>query len=155
MSVGAPWERIGIDLTGIHPRSRRGNCYFLTYVDHFTKFAEAFPIPNKEAVTVARVLVEQVFPRFGIPIQILGDQGKEFDNNLLNGLCDVLGIDKIRTTPYKASTNGAVERFHRTLNATLGRVVSESQRDWDEKLPGSWPRTEPVGTTPSVFLPII
>ena len=61
MSLGAPWERIGIDLTGIHPRSRRENCYILTYVDHFTKFAEAFLIPNKEAVTVARVLVEQVF----------------------------------------------------------------------------------------------
>ena len=53
---------------------------------------------------------------------------------MLIGLFDVLGIDKIRTTPYKASTNGAVERFHRTLNAMMGRVVSESQRDWDEKL---------------------
>ena len=78
-----PWELIYLDICG-----------------SFSKFAEAFPIPNKKAVTVARVLVEQVFPRFGIPIQILSDQGKEFDNNLLKGLCDVLGIDKIRTKPY-------------------------------------------------------
>ena len=48
----------------------------------------------------------------------------------------VLGIDKIRTTPYRASTNGAVEWFHRTLNAMLGRVVSENQLDCDVKLPG-------------------
>ena len=74
LTVGAPWERIGIDLTGRHPRSRRGNYYILTYVDHFTKFAEALPIPNKEAATVCTVLVEQVFPRFGTPIQILSDQ---------------------------------------------------------------------------------
>ena len=104
LTVGAPWERIGIDLTGRHPRSRRGNYYILTYVDHFTKFAEALPIPNKEAATVCTVLVEQVFPPFGTPIQILSDRGKEFDNTLMRGLCEGLGIDKMRTTPYKAST---------------------------------------------------
>ena len=106
--------------------SRRGNYFIMMYVDHFTKFAEALPIPNKEAATVCTVLVEQVFPRFGTAIQILSDQGKEFDNRLMRGLCEVLGIDKIRTTPYKASTNGAVERFHRTLNAMLGTVVSDN-----------------------------
>ena len=46
-----------------------------------------------------------------------------------------LEIDKVRTTSYKPSTNGAVERFHRTLNAMLGKVISESQRDWDERVP--------------------
>jgi len=40
-------------------------------------------------------------------------------------------IDKIRTTSYKPSTNGALERVHRTLNTMLGKIVSEQQRDWD------------------------
>jgi len=44
-------------------------------------------------------------------------------------------IDKIRTTAYKPSTNGVVERFHRTLNSMLGKVISASQRDGDDKLP--------------------
>ena len=44
-------------------------------------------------------------------------------------------IDKLRTTPYKPSTNGVVEQFHRTLNSMLGKVVNETQRDWDERLP--------------------
>jgi hypothetical protein len=47
----------------------------------------------------------------------------------------LLEIDKLRTTPYKPSTNGVVERFHRTLNSMLGKTVGESQRDWDERLP--------------------
>ena len=64
MVIGAPWEKVGMDLTGKHPRSRRGNSYILTYLDHFTKFAEASPIPNKEAETICRVLVEKIFPRF-------------------------------------------------------------------------------------------
>ena len=44
-------------------------------------------------------------------------------------------IDKLRTSAYQPSTNGAVERFHRTLNTMMGKVVSQSQRDWDERLP--------------------
>jgi transposase InsO family protein len=49
-------------------------------------------------------------------------------------LCRAFQIEKIRTTSYKPSTNGAVERFHRTLNSMLGKVVEESQRDWDHRL---------------------
>ena len=44
-------------------------------------------------------------------------------------------ICKLRTTAYKPSTNGVVKRFHRTLNSMLGKVVCDSQRDWDERLP--------------------
>ena len=45
-------------------------------MDSFTNWAEAFPLRNKEAETIAKVLVEQVFSRFGIPLSILSDQGK-------------------------------------------------------------------------------
>ena len=45
------------------------------------------------------------------------------------------GIDKIPTRADRPSTNGATERLHGTLNSTLGKVVSESQRDWDIKVP--------------------
>jgi hypothetical protein len=41
----------------------------------------------------------------------------------------------LRTTTYRASTNGVVERFHRTLNSMLGKMVSETQRNWDRIIP--------------------
>ena len=52
MTLGAPWELIWINFTGRHPKSRNGNYYNLTYVDYFTKFAEAFPIMNMEATVL-------------------------------------------------------------------------------------------------------
>ena len=133
--VGEPFERIAIDLTGPHPTSRSGHVYMLTIVDIFTKWAEAIPIRNKEAVTVARALMDVVISRFGVPMQILSDNGREFDNSILRELCRLLDIDKVRTTAYKPSTNGAVERFHRTLNSMLGKVVATNQKNWDEFLP--------------------
>ena len=69
-----------MDLTGRRPRFRNGNCYILTYIGNFNKFAEAFHIPNKEAETICRVLVEEITHRFRIPLQLLTDQGREFHN---------------------------------------------------------------------------
>ena len=133
--VGEPWERVSVDITGPHPRSSRSNQYILTLVDHFSKWAEAIPLSNHTAPTVARALVMHVFSRYGAPRQLLTDKGPEFESDLFAEVMKWLEIDKLRTTAYKPSTNGAVERFHRTLNSMLGKVVSESQRDWDERLP--------------------
>ena len=133
--VGEPWERISVDITGPHPRSSRQNQYILTCVDHFSKWAEAVPLTNHTAVTVARALMTHVFSRFGAPLQLLTDRGSEFQSELFSQLMKWMEIDKLRTTAYQPSTNGAVERFHRTLNTMLGKVVSDSQRDWDDKLP--------------------
>jgi hypothetical protein len=76
-----------------------------------------------------------VFSRFGAPRQLLTDRGPEFESELFRQLMEYMEIDKLRTTAYKPSTNGVVERFHRTLNSMLGKIVSNGQRDWDEKLP--------------------
>jgi hypothetical protein len=133
--TGAPFERLHVDLTGPHPRSRRGSVYIVTCIDPFTKWAEAFPAPNKEAATVARIIVEQIFCRYGVPIALLTDRGKEVDGQLMAELCCLVDIDKQRTTAYKASTNAAIERLHRTLNSMIGRMIDENQRDWDSLLP--------------------
>jgi hypothetical protein len=104
-------------------------------MDNFSKFVEAIPMANQEATSVAKALVETVIVRYGAPLQILTDQGRNFEGNLVKGLCELLEIDKVRTSGYHPSGNGLIERFHRTLNTMLGKVVSSHQRDWDEVLP--------------------
>jgi len=133
--VGAPLERMSLDLCGPFPRSSRGNVYIVTCCDVFTKWTEAIAVPNKEATTVARVLVEQVFCRLGTPLTLLSDQGGEVDGTVMREICKLLGIEKLRTTGYKPSTNAQIERFHRTLNSMIGRVISEKQKEWDTLLP--------------------
>ena len=81
------------------------------------------------------MLATQVFTHFGAPVHLLTDGGREFQNELFLQLMKWMEIEKLRTTPYKPSTNGIVERFHRTLNPMIGKVVSDSQRDWAERLP--------------------
>jgi len=135
MCVGAPWERVAIDITGPHPQSVKGNKFMITVLDHFTKYAFAFPVRSHDAVTVAKYLVERVFLVYGVPTQLLSDRGAEFEGSVLSEVCRLMEIDKIRMTSYKPSTNGALERVHRTLNTMLGKIVSEQQRDWDSHVP--------------------
>ena len=128
---GTPWCRVAIDITGKHPTSRNGYEYILTVMDYFTKWAEAYPIRDHKATTVARVLLENCFTRLEMPKEIISDQGTEFEGELFIDLCKSLDISKLRTSPYWPSTNGMVKRYHRTLNQMFEKVVSESKRDWD------------------------
>ena len=132
---GYPMERIAVDILGELPRTENGNKYILVVGDYFTKWTECFPMPNMEAVTVARILVNEVFSRFGIPGKIHSDQGRQFESNLFQEMCRILQIEKTRTTAYHPQSDGMVERFNRTLTAMLSAFVSDHHTDWDEQLP--------------------
>ena len=134
MRVGAPMERIQIDLTGPHPPSAGFN-YICTCICAFTKYVVAWPIRDKKATTVARGLVENVILRLGTPYTILTDNGKEFDNELSHEIWRILGVDKRRTTAYSPACNGGIERWHRSMNAILGKTVEAHQKDWPQRLP--------------------
>ena len=59
----------------------RGNRYVLVMVHCFTRLTEAFPLPDKTAQSVADAFFSQVVCRFGMPIVIHSDQGREFENH--------------------------------------------------------------------------
>ncbi|GFX93540.1 retrovirus-related Pol polyprotein from transposon 412 [Trichonephila clavipes] len=67
-------------------------------MDYFTKWPEAYPIPDKEASTVEEVLVQHGISRFGVPLQWHSDQGRNFDSAVCKRLSEILAIDQTRTT---------------------------------------------------------
>ena len=133
--VGCPMERVGIDITGPYPRSEGGNCYVLSAIDYFTKWLEAYAIPNQEAETIADVLVEGMISRFGVMESLHSDRGTNFESRVFAAMCERLGIHKTHTTPLHPQSDGLVERFHRNLGDQLAIVTSKHQRDWDKHLP--------------------
>ena len=82
LGAGMPMERIGIDIVGELPRTEEGNRYIVVICDYFTKWVEAFAMPNMETVTIAKLLVEQVISRFGVPKSVHLDQGKQFEGKI-------------------------------------------------------------------------
>ena len=128
-------ERIAIDVLGPLPVSTTGNKYLLIVQDYFTKWVEAYPLPNQEAVSVAEVLIQHFISRFGVPMSLHSDQGRNFESAVFAEMCDLLGIDKTRTTPLHPQSDGMVERFNRTIEAQLSKFVDYHQKDWDLHIP--------------------
>ena len=59
----------------------------------------------------------------------------QLDGHLTQEICRLLDIDKQHASFYHPETNSVAERFYGTLNAMMGKVVSDSQKDWDLQLP--------------------
>ena len=134
-TAGAPAERIAIDILGPLPESNMGNKYILLVMDYFTKWPEAFSLPNQTAITVADVLVKEYVCRFGVPLSLHSDQGRNFESNVFQEMCELLGIKKTRTTALHPQSDGLVERVNRTLESQLSKFVDRNQKDWDHLLP--------------------
>lgn len=134
-NVGAPFERIQVDILGPLPVSQSGNKYLLVVVDCFTKWPEALPLKNKRAITIAEALVNQIFSRHGIPLELHTDQGRNFESQLVGELSSILGVKKTRTTALHPQSDGQVERQHRTILNYLSKFIAENQKDWDRWIP--------------------
>ena len=102
----------------------------LTAEESFSRYCRAYPIPNKEARTVAKVLVDQHFNVYRLPDQLHSDNGREFVNNLWKELFSEFKIQHTTTPPYNPSSN-PVERFQRTIIAMLRTRGEGIQDNWD------------------------
>ena len=81
-----------MDILGPLPETNAGNSYVLVVGDYFTKWMEAYPIPNQDAITVANKLVNEFICRFSVPRQLHSDQGAQFESQVITEVC------KLRTT---------------------------------------------------------
>ena len=70
LQTGYPMLLVAIDILGPLPESNAGNICILVAGDYFTRWMEAYAIPNQEAVTVAQKLVDELFCRFSPPEQL-------------------------------------------------------------------------------------
>ena len=133
VEVGHRWERVAMDLLDMLVTTTRGNRYVLIMVDCFSRWTEACPLPDKTAHSVADAFF--VVCRFGMPSVIHSDQGREFENKIMQELCLLCGSHKTRTTPYHPESDGMVERLNRTLLMMLAMFAGKNKDDWDDLLP--------------------
>ena len=105
--VSYPMELIHLDfltLGGKGGDTKSTNILVVT--DHFNKYAQAYVTPKKTAIVVAHTLWENFLVHYGWPEKILTDQGKSFENNLFQELCNLAQVKKLHTSPCHPETNG-------------------------------------------------
>ena len=136
-TAGAPMEKVHIDILGPLPETANKNKYVLLMICQFTKWIEGVALPDQKAETIANAMVNQLFTRMGCPQEIVSDQASNFCGELFHDLCQRLGIVKKRTTAFRPSANGQVERMNRSLLQMIRCHLIETfskQSQWDEEL---------------------
>jgi hypothetical protein len=127
--------RIHMDLFGDLKTASGQKKWIMVMTDAFTKYAEIIAIPNKEATTVAKALLERWICRFGCPEVIISDQGKEFLNLVMEDLLGRLGVEHRTTSAMRPQTNASAEKFNREIIRYLKTALEGRTLDWEEWLP--------------------
>ena len=88
-------------------------------------------MPDQEATTIAQKLVDEFFCRFSVPSGLHSDQGKQFESKVISAICQLLQIDKSRTTPYHPQSDGLVEqlRLEERFNCTLTDMLATTAKE--------------------------
>lgn len=128
------FSHVHIDIVGPLPPSQ-GNIYLLTCIDRYTRWLEALPISDQTAETVAKAFFNGWIVRFGSPVYLVTDQGRNFTSHLFKEVSSLLGIELKHTTAYHPQCNGLIERAHRTLKAALMCRLQASTTSWSLELP--------------------
>ena len=142
----ARFAEVHVDLVGPLPTSN-GMTYMLTAIDRFSRWPEAFPIPNIQAETVADAFTYGWISRFGVPKVLITDRGSQFTSKIWHDIARILGIKLQHTTAYHPQSNGLVERLHRQLKAALKAHSASNQWTKHLALVLLGIRTAPRGTT--------
>ena len=103
-------------------------------VDQFTKWIELKALPNQTVELVTNATIIEFICRMGCAHQIFTDQGSNFDGSLFQSLCDLLEMAKCRTTPYRPSSNGQVERKNREILNKIHCYLGTKQTHWDNEV---------------------
>ena len=131
MPVGASLDRLETDLVGPLHVTPRGSKYILTITDYFTKWIEIYAVPDQTAVICAQIMLNDVVCRFGCPLAIHSDQGRNFESEIFQELYKTLEIRKTRTSPRNPKCNGQIERLNRTLISMVKAYLCSEQTNWD------------------------
>ena len=125
------FAKVGLDLSGPYPTSLSGNRYIVGFVDWFSGFPEAFAVPDKSADTIAHLLIEEIFSRYGAILELVTDNGSENCNKTVRETLQALNVRHVTTSLYHPNSNGKVERFHRVLNDILAKKLRDNVNTWD------------------------
>ncbi|HYN44602.1 MAG TPA: hypothetical protein VER35_01250, partial [Candidatus Limnocylindrales bacterium] len=137
MKVDRKFQLLGVDLyTGIPKGSVTNYDTILVMTDYLTKWVVAVPIKDASATTVAEAIYNNWIIHYGVPEEIISDEGGEFNaKSVYQSLYEVFKIKKLTTTSYHQQTNGQCERFNRTMSGMLAKYTKDGQTKWDIYLP--------------------
>ncbi len=128
------FDSLAFDVIGPLPITANGNRFILTVIGYFSKWPEAYALPNHKAETVSDCIVKLLIAHHGIPVRIHSDKAHEFRGLFITQLKKMLSMKCTFTMPYMPQSNGLCERMNQTIKNIIKCTVREEQTNWDKSL---------------------
>ncbi|CAH9118568.1 unnamed protein product [Cuscuta europaea] len=135
VSTAIPFSRWGIDLVGPLPRAAGNNRYIIVAVDYFTKWVEAEPLASITGARCQKFVHKNVITRFGVPQEIISDNGTQFEATPFHELLREWGIKHRFSYVAYPQGNGQVENANRTIMEGLKKKLQDIGGSWVDELP--------------------
>lgn len=129
--VFARWHMDFLELPATPDKYR----YVLLMVDSYSKWCEAFPLKTMEATEVARILVNEIFSRYGACRTLVSDRAQNFMSKLVEAVSALFDVSRHYTSSYHAETNATCERFNSVIAQMLRAYCKTDQSNWPEYIP--------------------
>jgi Integrase core domain len=126
-----PNQHVHADLFGPLKTTDSRKKFILCMTDALTKYVEFVPLPNKKTNTAADAIFSKWFCHFGMPLDLVTDQGKEFCAKLSDNLFKRLGTNHLTTSPHHPQCNSKAEVANKTINKYLSSFCDDSTVDWE------------------------
>ncbi|GKA50881.1 reverse transcriptase domain-containing protein [Tanacetum coccineum] len=135
--ITSPWlfYKWGIDIAGPFPEGPGKVKFLIVAIDYFTKWIEAKAVTTITGNQVKKFVWDNIVCRFGLPGEIISDNGKQFRDNPFKDWCEKLCIRQCFASVKHPQANGLVERANRSLGEGIKARLDERSRDWIEELP--------------------
>ncbi|GJR17056.1 reverse transcriptase domain-containing protein [Tanacetum coccineum] len=109
--------------------------FLIVAMDYFMKWIEAKPVATITGNQVKKFVWDNIVCRFGLPGEIISDNGKQFRDNPFKDWCEKLCIRQCFASVKHPQANGLVERANRSLGEGIKARLDERSKDWIEELP--------------------
>ncbi|GKE44839.1 reverse transcriptase domain-containing protein [Tanacetum coccineum] len=125
----------GIDIAGSFPKGPRKVKFLIVAMDYFTKWIEAKVVATISGGHVKKFVWDNIVCRFGLPGEMVSDNGKQFSDNPFKDWCEKLNITQRFTSVKHPQSNGLVERANRSLGEGIKARLGEVNKNWIEEIP--------------------
>ena len=124
---------MGYRLGKITPKASNRHEFILVAIDYFTKWVEVVSFSVLKAKHVARFIESNIIYRYGVPHEIISDNGLHFKDKVQR-ILQKYGVKHHKSSPHRPQTNGAIESANKNVKVILEKTI-ERYQDWVNKLP--------------------
>nr|GEW10155.1 protein NYNRIN-like [Tanacetum cinerariifolium] len=130
-----PFYNWGIDIAGPFSKGPGKVKFLIVAMDYFTKWIKAKAVATITGGHVKKFVWDNIVCRFGIPGEIISDNGKQFRDNPFKDWCDKLNITHRFASVKHQQSNELVEKANRSLREGIKSRLGEGNKNWVEELP--------------------